>query len=211
MPQHPSRTWRWGRLVVVHPAGNTDFADASSVAWASVRECRPNVPRGTGRVTAPSLTGMEIANVFTLECELGEEHDGFRIRETQIGPQLGADLIGGSVYEIDPGKKLWPYHLHHANEEWMVVLRGRPTLRTPEGERELVEGDVACFLRGAAGAHQVRNATEEPVRILMLSTLIVPEILEYPDSDKLDTVSAKGERILLTRHAEPAKYWDGES
>jgi uncharacterized cupin superfamily protein len=154
---------------------------------------------------------MEIANVFTVECELGMEHEGFRIRETQIGPRLGAELIGGSVYEIDPGKKLWPYHLHHANEEWMVVLRGRPTLRTPEEERELVEGDVACFPRGISGAHQVRNTTEEPARILMLSTLIVPEILEYPDSGKLDTVSAQGERILLTRHAERAKYWDGES
>src|SRR5215211_3047642 len=64
---------------------------------------------------------MEIANVFTVECDLGMEHDGFRIRETQIGPQLGADLIGGSVYDVDPGKKLWPYHLHHANEEWLVV------------------------------------------------------------------------------------------
>ncbi len=57
----------------------------------------------------------------------------------------------------------------------------------------------------------MRNATEEPVRILMLSTVIAPEILEYPDSGKLDTVSAKGERILLTRDAEPAKSWDGES
>jgi hypothetical protein len=28
MLQHPSRAWRWGRLVVVHPAGNTDFAEA---------------------------------------------------------------------------------------------------------------------------------------------------------------------------------------
>lgn len=28
MLQHPSRAWSWGRLVVVHPAGNTDFADA---------------------------------------------------------------------------------------------------------------------------------------------------------------------------------------
>jgi hypothetical protein len=30
MLQHPSRAWRWGRLIVVHPAGNTDFADACS-------------------------------------------------------------------------------------------------------------------------------------------------------------------------------------
>jgi hypothetical protein len=28
MLQHSSGTWRWGRYVVVHPAGNTDFADA---------------------------------------------------------------------------------------------------------------------------------------------------------------------------------------
>jgi uncharacterized cupin superfamily protein len=154
---------------------------------------------------------MEIANVLTIECDEGMEHEGFRIRETQIGPKLGAELIGGSVYEIDPGKKLWPYHLHHANEEWMVVLRGRPTLRTPEGERELAEGDVACFQRGATGAHLVRNATEEPARILMLSTLIVPEIVEYPDSSKLYALSAKEELIFRTRYGEPAEYWDDES
>ena len=142
---------------------------------------------------------------------LGNGARPFSDSRDQIGPRLGAELIGGSVYEIDPGKKLWPYHLHHANEEWLVVLRGRTTLRSPEGERELVEGDVACFPRGAAGAHQVRNATEEPVRILMLSTVIASEILEYPASGKLDTVSAKGEPILLTRYAEPAEYWDGES
>jgi uncharacterized cupin superfamily protein len=154
---------------------------------------------------------MEIINVFTVECGDEMEHEGFRIRETQLGPRLGAELMGGSVYEVDPRKKLWPYHVHHANEEWLIVLRGSPTLRTPEGERELVEGDVVCFPRGAAGAHQVRNETEEPARILMLSTDIVPEILEYPDSGKIDTLSAKGERILLTRDAEPARYWDGES
>ena len=28
MLQHPSRTWSWGRLIVVHPAGNTDYTDA---------------------------------------------------------------------------------------------------------------------------------------------------------------------------------------
>jgi uncharacterized cupin superfamily protein len=154
---------------------------------------------------------MEIANVFAVECELSMEHEGFRIRETQIGPQLGADLIGGSVYEIDPGKKLWPYHLHQANEEWLVVLRGRPRLRTPEGERELVEGDVACFPRGAAGAHLLHNATEETVRILMLSTSIVPDIVEYPDSGKFYTVNAKGEIVFQMRYGEPAEYWDGES
>jgi uncharacterized cupin superfamily protein len=139
------------------------------------------------------------------------EARGFRIRTAEIGKRIGADLLAGSVYEIDPGKNLWPYHLHHANEEWLVVLRGRPTLRTPEGERDIIEGDVACFVRGAAGAHQLWNATEEPVRILMLSTRIAPEILVYPDSDKVITKDAKDDDIFMTRHGEPVDYWEGES
>ncbi|MBD0328650.1 MAG: cupin domain-containing protein [Thermoleophilia bacterium] len=154
---------------------------------------------------------MEITNLLTVECTDEMEHEGFRIRETQIGPRLGAEPIGGSVYEVDPGKKLWPYHLHHANEEWLLVVRGRPTLRTPEGERQLVEGDVACFPRGAAGAHQVRNDTEEPARILMLSTELVPEILEYPDSGKVAALDAKGDGLFQQRHGEHVGYWDGES
>jgi hypothetical protein len=47
---------------------------------------------------------MEIANVFTDEWGDEQEHEGFRIREAQIGPRLGAELIGGSVYEIDPAR-----------------------------------------------------------------------------------------------------------
>ena len=62
-------------------------------------------------------------------------------------------------------------------------------MRTPDGARELVEGDVACFPRGATGALLVRNATEEPVRLLMLSSLIVPDIVDYPDSSKFYTLN----------------------
>jgi len=69
-------------------------------------------------------------------------------------------VVGGLELAIVLGVVM-PYHLHHANEEWLVVLRGRPPLRTPEGECELAEGDVGCFPRGRAGAHLVRNATEE--------------------------------------------------
>lgn len=101
--------------------------------------------------------------------------------------------------------------LHHANEEWVVVVRGRPTLRTPDGERELAEGDVACFPRGAAGAHQLRNETDEPVRVLMLSTTLSPEFIEYPDSGKVLAKDANDDDIFMGRLGEPAEYWDGES
>ena len=100
------------------------------------------------------------------------------------------------MYELEAGDRLWPYHTHHANEEWMIVLRGRPTLRTPEGEKELAEGDVVASRRGKDGAHQVRNDTDVPVRVLMLSTLVAPDIVQYLDSGKVSVVDAKGERVL---------------
>jgi uncharacterized cupin superfamily protein len=138
-----------------------------------------------------------------------EEQPGWRSKDAWVGHHIGSELIGGSMYEVEPGSRLWPYHTHHANEEWMVVLRGRPTLRTPEGEHELEEGDVVAFPRGEAGLHQVSNRTEEPIRVLMLSTLIDFDLVEYPDSGKISVV-AQGKRVFRAFRGEDAEYWEGE-
>jgi uncharacterized cupin superfamily protein len=114
------------------------------------------------------------------------------------------------MYELEPGNRLWPYHTHHGNEEWMIVLRGRPTLRAPEGEEQLTEGDVVAFRRGKEGAHQVRNDTDAPIRVLMLSTLRAPDIVEYLDSGKVSVVDAKGERLFREFRGRDAEYWEGE-
>ncbi len=153
---------------------------------------------------------MDIVNVLSIPSDGVMEHEGFRIRHARLGERIGSELMGGCVYEIDPGKKLWPYHVHHANEEWLLVLSGSPTLRMPDGERELAEGDLVCFPRGVAGAHQLRNSTDETARVLMLSTKIVPEVVEYLNSGKVAAQDAKGERVFMLRNGEPAEYWDGE-
>jgi uncharacterized cupin superfamily protein len=153
---------------------------------------------------------VEIFNLYGDGWDETIEHKGFSFRESFVGGKIGSELIGASLYEVPPGKKLWPYHTHYANEEWAIVMRGTPTLRTPEGERELTEGDVVCFVRGAAGAHQVRNDTGEPVRVMMLSTRLDPEVLEYPDSDKLAATDASGNRLFRMRPGEPVEYWEGE-
>ena len=153
---------------------------------------------------------MKVFNLFGDEWDLHGERDGYRIRDAHVGMRLGAELMGGSLYELDPGEKSWPYHLHHANEEWLVVVRGRPTLRTSDGEQELREGDTVCFPRGPAGAHQVSNRSDAPVRVLILSTMIAPELVEYPDSGKVGARDAKGKRLLMIRPGEQLDYWDGE-
>lgn len=154
---------------------------------------------------------MKIFNLYGDEWDDKEEREGWRSREARAATHIGAELLGGTLYELEPGNRLWPYHLHHANEEWLIVVRGRPTLRSPDGEQELDEGDVVCFPRGRAGAHQLTNGTDSPLRVLMLSSMIRPEIVEYPDSGKVGTRDAKGERLFLSRPGPSLDYWDGES
>ncbi len=154
---------------------------------------------------------MEIFNLRGDEWDRTEEREGWRSKDAWVGARLGAELIGGSLYELEPGDRLWPYHTHHANEEWLIVVSGTPTLRSPDGERVLREGDVACFRRGLEGAHQVSNRTDAPVRVLMLSTLLAPEIVEYLDTGKVGTRDARGNRLMLARPGPTAEYWEGET
>ena len=151
-----------------------------------------------------------VFNLHGDEWDRMEDRPGWRSKDAWVGARIGAELLGGSLYELEPGDRLYPYHTHHANEEWLLVVRGEPTLRTPDGEHVLREGDVVAFPRGDEGLHQVVNRTEAPIRVLMLSTMIEPDIVHYADSGKLGARNAKGERIMLARPGPMLDYWDGE-
>jgi uncharacterized cupin superfamily protein len=92
-----------------------------------------------------------------------------------------------------------------------VVLAGRPTLRTPDGEHELAPGDVVCFPAGPEGAHKLTNRTEDPVRVLLLSTMVTPDMAAYPDSGKLGLFGIPGEEPVLFRRSSGVDYYDGET
>ncbi|HXH97703.1 MAG TPA: cupin domain-containing protein, partial [Gaiellaceae bacterium] len=97
-------------------------------------------------------------------------------------------FLGASLYELGPGN-FAIYHAHHGSEELLIVLRGRPTLRTPDGERQLAEGDAVHFPPGRDGAHGLRNDTDEPVRYVVAGTRPSPEVVEYPDLGQLTAQS----------------------
>jgi uncharacterized cupin superfamily protein len=153
---------------------------------------------------------MKIANLYADEWDEERDRDGWRIKESFIGDRIGSELLGAGMAEVEPGNKLWPYHTHHANEEWVIVLRGEPTLRTHEGEQTLKEGDVVCFPRGKEGAHQIINNTDAPIRVVMLSSRVAPDIVEYLDTGKVGARSVAGERIIFARPGPEAGYWDDE-
>jgi len=153
---------------------------------------------------------VKIFNLNGDEWDRTEEREGWKSKDAWVGHHIGAELIGGSMYELEAGDRLWPFHTHHANEEWVIVLRGEPTLRTHEGERQLREGDVAAFPRGKEGAHQIRNDTDAAIRVLMLSTVVAPDIVEYLDTGKVGARSVAGERILFAKPGPELDYWEGE-
>ena len=144
------------------------------------------------------------------DCELQEETDqpdGFRHHRALVGVELGAELIGCSVYEVAPGERVWPYHGHWGNEEWLIVIAGTPTLRTPDGQRELREGDVVAFPEGEAGAHTFANRSSEPVRVAIFSTLR-QGMSFYPDSDKIAAGPPEDRRYY--QRSDSVDYWHGE-
>ena len=137
---------------------------------------------------------------------------GFSSRGVRAADEIGAERLGASLYELADGERICPYHFHYANEEWLLVVSGAPTLRSPEGDRVLRAGDVVCFPTGPEGAHDVRNDGDEPARVLMLSTLIYPEVPVYPDSDKIGTrpIELGGEDRFNFVRADAVDYWEGE-
>jgi uncharacterized cupin superfamily protein len=154
---------------------------------------------------------MEIFKLFSAapdEHATEETPDGFRCNAVTIGPKIGAKRLGMTVYELPAGQAVCPYHFEWTDEEWLIVLDGTATLRTPEGERTLEPGDTVCFPAGPEGAHVVRNAGDGVVRVAILSTKNEFGIAEYPDSDKVG-VWAGGSHYML-RRSDHLDYWDGE-
>jgi uncharacterized cupin superfamily protein len=153
------------------------------------------------------------ANITAPVFDEPREHPGFRCQRARLSRQAGSERLGLSLWDLPPGEAAYPYHHHLAEEELLVVLEGAPSLRTPEGWRDLEKGEVVAFLRGEEGGHQLVNRTEETVRFLAFSTSGEPDIAIYPDSGKLgafETLPEGGGLRTIFRIDDAVEYHDGE-
>ena len=140
-----------------------------------------------------------------------DDPPGFRAGMFRPGPSLGAGITGATVYELPPGQQICPYHYEYGEEEWLLVLTGTPTVRTPEGTSELRAGDVVCFGEGPESAHKITNGTGDTLRVMMLSTHTWPAATVYPDSDKIAIWPARGsEDAVIVRRSDKREYYYGE-
>jgi uncharacterized cupin superfamily protein len=146
-------------------------------------------------------------NLFDVELTWDEgDREGYNAGYLRVGPLIGAKDLGISVYGLPPGQSICPYHYEFGFDEWLIVLVGRPTLRSPDGEQELRPWDMAFFPDGEEGAHKVVNRTDELVRVAILSNKGQPSAAIYPDSAKIGVWPAD----KIFRLADAVDYFEGE-
>jgi uncharacterized cupin superfamily protein len=148
----------------------------------------------------------------------GEASQRFASRMAQVGSLIGARLLGYNITAVPPGMRAFPLHNHHVNEEMFFILSGSGELRVGEERQTLRAGDViASPPGGPESAHQIINTGKEELRYLAVSTLLTPEIVEYPDSGKFAVMLREKQpdgslRVLrhIDREGTGLDYWEGE-
>jgi len=143
----------------------------------------------------------------------------FQARIAAIGSIVGAQKLGYRIVELPAGKCAWPCHAHYANEEMFFVLAGSGELRVGDEWRAIVQGDFIACPAGPDTPHQIKNTSEEPLQYLCVSTMIEPDVVVYPDSNKYAVIagSAPGDDhnqacfTAVNYMDDRVGYWDGES
>jgi uncharacterized cupin superfamily protein len=165
------------------------------------------------------MTRSPLLNLADIPLTDHGHGEGFAARLGQFGPLIGMKQLGCRLVVLAPGKRAWPFHAHHVNEEMFVILAGSGTLRHGGAEHPVRAGDViACPAGGPETAHQLINSGDGELRYLAISTMMTPEICEYPDSGKFTVISGsapggdKGARRTwyVGRAERTLDYWEGE-
>ncbi len=132
-----------------------------------------------------------------------------------LGGQIGARKLGVSLAVVPAGKRAFPKHAHHVNEEMMFILAGEGTYHCGAESAKVKAGDLIAAPPGdGTTAHQIENTSSAPLRYLTFSTKLEPEVVEYPDSAKfgLSSFAGKDRPTLrfLGRTETTLDYYDGE-
>ena len=130
-------------------------------------------------------------NILNPEWDAEMPDAPFRAKAMRAGARAGSQELGATVYEIEAGGAISPYHFHHANEELLIVLAGSPEIRTPAGRQRVDAGAVMSFARGEDGAHAVTNPGPDPARLLLVSTMHFPDVAEHLDTGALLAITGQ--------------------
>ncbi len=155
--------------------------------------------------------------VNLVDAKLGPVGNGKKFvgEFASLGGGIGAKKLGVSLAVVPPGKRAFPKHAHHVNEEMMFILEGQGTYHCGAESAAVTAGDLIAAPAGdGSTAHQIENTGTAPLRYLTFSTKLEPEVVEYPDSGKFGVASLAGKDKpvirFMGRMASSVEYFDGE-
>jgi len=159
-----------------------------------------------------------IINLDELEYTTFGKGNKFQADRAPVSPHINASKLGYAVIRLNPGKRAWPYHAHHAIEEMFYVLSGTGTLRHADQEYPIRAGDFICSPADPAQPHQIINTSDGELIYIALGNQVNTDVVLYPDSNKygawhgdpLDR-TAPGTFHVFARKDKAVDYWDGEA
>jgi uncharacterized cupin superfamily protein len=150
---------------------------------------------------------MEIVRTSQMVWEQAMDRGQFSQRRKGLGGQK----LSCGLWELAPGKRSFPLHVHSVTEEALFVVSGRGKVRTPEGLAEIGPGDYVSFPAGDM-AHQLVNDGTEPLVYVGMAAVTGIDIVEYPDSNKVAASvgpRGSGKRFVFKKDSQ-VDYFDGE-
>jgi len=160
-----------------------------------------------------------IVNISDVTLRDGGNGEQFVAKLGRIGAVIGAHKLGCQLHVVPAGKKAFPRHAHHANEEMFYIVSGEGTYRLGDEIFPVREGDVISAPAGdVSTAHQIVNTSGAELRYLAFSTRLDPDVTEYPDSMKFAVASMippgagmmSAKFSYTSRKDRPVDYFDGE-
>ncbi len=132
-----------------------------------------------------------ILNIEKASFQKLSHGERFESETAWVAPTLNSQKLGYNVTIIPPGKRAFPYHLHHGNEEMFFVLEGKGQIRIDGSVHRIRKGDFVSLPPGPGSAHQIINDSKQPLRYLAVSTMESPEVVEYPDTGKIGVLTGE--------------------
>lgn len=153
---------------------------------------------------------MKRFNINAAELVYDDEPEGYGAGYARIGPAVGAEKLAANLVVLKQNERLCPYHWEVDEAEWLIVLEGTPTVRTPEGDKVFEAGDIVHFPPGPDGAHQIANYAPQAARVIMLAERRSPAAAVYPDSNKIGIFQDEEPRRTLVERDKAVDYWVDE-
>jgi uncharacterized cupin superfamily protein len=115
----------------------------------------------------------------------GNAPEKFSAQLGEIGRKIGAQKLGYNLTIVPAGKRAFPHHSHRVNEEMFFIIEGEGEVRIGKETFPVKKGDVISHPPGGPDtAHQIVNTSKAELKYLAISTMMMPEVCDYPDSGK---------------------------